>query len=120
MAWLWLIVAGVLEVVWALGLPHTRGFTRLWPSVLTLSAMGLSFWLLAVAVKTIPIGVAYPIWVGIGAAGAYAGSVLLFDGQFRWVHALCVAMILGGVAGLKLTASPSPAKQREGAVTIPQ
>jgi quaternary ammonium compound-resistance protein SugE len=116
MAWVWLIIAGVLEVVWALGLPLTRGFTKLGPSVLTLAAMGLSFWLLAIAVKTIPIGVAYPVWVGIGAAGAYLGSVLFFDGQFRWVHALCVGLILAGVAGLKLTAVP--AKPPAGGVTI--
>lgn len=119
MAWVWLVVAGVLEVVWALALPSTRGFTKLWPSVFTLVAMGLSFYLLAVAVKTIPIGVAYPIWVGIGAAGAYVGSVWLFDGQFRVVPALCVALILGGVAGLKFsTAKKATAAPAQATVTI--
>lgn len=106
MAWVWLVVAGVLEVVWALALPHTRGFSKLKPSVLVLVAMALSFWLLAQAVKSIPIGVAYPVWVGIGAAGAYIGGVLFFDTGFKPVHALCVAMILAGVGGLKFTTKP--------------
>lgn len=111
MPWLLLIAAGILEVVWALALPSTRGFTRLWPSTLTLVTMALSFWLLALSVKTIPIAIAYPIWVGIGAAGAYIVSVIAMNEPFRPLPALCVALILMGVAGLKLTSKTTPAPQ---------
>lgn len=103
MAWVLLIFAGVFEVVWALALPSTRGFTRLWPSVFTLAMMGVSFWLLATSVKTIPIGLAYPVWVGIGAAGAYVVSMVLLKESFRPLPAACVAMIVLGVIGLKVS-----------------
>lgn len=101
-AWIYLVIAGVLEVVWALSLKYTDGFTRLWPSVLTLVAMGLSFWLLSLSVRTIPVGVAYPVWVGIGAAGAWVGSIAVLGEPFRAWQVLWVVMIVGGVVGLKL------------------
>ncbi len=101
--WLMLLAAGALEVVWALGLPRTQGFTRLWPSLWVLGAMAASFVLLASAVRTIPVSIAYPIWVGIGATGAYVGGVLILGDKWQPLHLLFIAMIVGGVIGLKAT-----------------
>jgi quaternary ammonium compound-resistance protein SugE len=106
--WLLLFAAGLLEVVWASMLKQTYGFTRLWPSVVTIAAMIASFWLLASAVKHIPISIAYPVWVGIGAAGAYAVSVLLLGEAFRPLQLLWVGMIIVGAVMLKV-GSPGPA-----------
>jgi quaternary ammonium compound-resistance protein SugE len=102
MAWIQLTLAGLLEVVWALGIKRTEGFTRLWPSLYTLAAMGLSFYLLARAVRTLPIGTAYAVWVGIGAVGtALVG--LLFLGEPRTLLRIgSVALIVAGVVGLRL------------------
>jgi len=102
MAWLQLALAGLLEVVWALGLKRTEGFTRLWPSVLTLVAMGLSFYLLARAVRTLPIGTAYAVWVGIGAVGT-AVVAMLFMGESRnLLRVGSIMLIVAGVIGLRL------------------
>jgi quaternary ammonium compound-resistance protein SugE len=102
MAWLQLALAGLLEVVWALGIKKTEGFTRLWPSVYTLAAMGLSFFLLARAVRTLPIGTAYAVWVGIGAVGT-AVFGLLFLGEPRTLLRMgSIALIVAGVIGLRL------------------
>jgi quaternary ammonium compound-resistance protein SugE len=102
MAWLQLALAGLLEVVWALGLKRTEGFTRLWPSVFTLAAMGLSFYLLARAVRTLPIGTAYAVWVGIGAVGT-ALVAMLFMGESRSLLRLgSIMLIIAGVIGLRL------------------
>ncbi len=102
MAWLQLAIAGLLEVVWALGLKRTEGFTRLWPSVLTLAAMGLSFYLLARAVRTLPIGTAYAVWVGIGAVGT-AVVAMLFMGESRSLLRVgSIMLIIAGVIGLRL------------------
>ena len=102
MAWLQLALAGLLEVVWALGLKRTEGFTRLWPSVFTLVAMGLSFFLLARAVRTLPIGTAYAVWVGIGAVGT-AVVAMLFMGESRSLLRLgSILLIVAGVIGLRL------------------
>ncbi len=102
MAWALLVAAGILEIGWAIGLKYTEGFTRLWPSVWTISAMALSMYMLALAARTLPIGTAYAVWVGIGAAGAMIlGMVLL--GEPRTVARIaCVGLILAGVIGLKL------------------
>lgn len=102
MAWLQLALAGLLEVVWALGLKRTEGFTRLWPSVITLAAMGLSFYLLARAVRTLPIGTAYAVWVGIGAVGT-AVVAMLFMGESRnLLRVGSILLIIAGVIGLRL------------------
>jgi quaternary ammonium compound-resistance protein SugE len=102
MAWLQLALAGLLEVVWALGLKRTEGFTRLWPSVFTLAAMGLSFYLLARAVRTLPIGTAYAVWVGIGAVGT-AVVAMLFMGESRSLLRVgSIMLIIAGVIGLRL------------------
>ena len=81
MAWVYLVVAGLFEIAWAVGLKYTHGFTRLWPSVLTIGAIGISMGLLAVAVRTIPVGTGYAVWTGIGAVGtAVLGIILLSEG----------------------------------------
>lgn len=103
MAWIYLLLAGLFEVAWAIGLKYTEGFTRLWPTVGTLAAMVVSIVLLAMAVKTLPIGTAYAIWTGIGALGAVALGIVLFGDPATWPRLLCVALILVGIVGLKLT-----------------
>ncbi len=105
MAWIYLLLAGLFEVVWAIGLKYTGGFTRLWPTLGTLAAMAVSIVLLATAVKTLPIGTAYAIWTGIGAVGAVAFGIVLFGDPATPPRLLCVALILIGIAGLKLTAA---------------
>lgn len=104
MAWAWLVVAGLLEVVWAIGLKYTDGFTRLAPSAITIAAMAGSVFFLALAVRTIPIGTGYAVWTGIGAVGtAILGMALL--GEPRDVgRILCLVLIVAGIAGLKLMA----------------
>jgi quaternary ammonium compound-resistance protein SugE len=104
MAWIYLLLAGLFEVVWAIGLKYTEGFTRLWPSVITVTAMVISIALLAMAVKTLPIGTAYAIWTGIGAVGAVALGIVLFGDPATLPRLLCVALIVVGIVGLKLTA----------------
>lgn len=106
MAWIYLLLAGLFEVAWAIGLKYTEGFTRLWPTVGTLAAMAVSIVLLAMAVKTLPIGTAYAIWTGIGAVGAVALGIVLFGDPATLSRLLCVALILVGIVGLKLTAGP--------------
>ncbi|CAM5230528.1 quaternary ammonium compound efflux SMR transporter SugE [Rhodanobacter lindaniclasticus] len=104
MAWIYLLLAGLFEIVWAIGLKYTDGFSRLWPSVGTLAAMAVSIVLLAMAVKTLPIGTAYAIWTGIGALGAVALGIVLFGDPATPARLLCVALILVGIVGLKLSA----------------
>ena len=101
MAWTCLVVAGLLEIVWAIGLKYTQGFSKLWPSVATLCAMAASFNLLAAALKTIPVGTGYAVWTGIGAAGT-AIIGMAFLGEPREVlRILCIVLIVAGVVGLK-------------------
>lgn len=106
--WLTLVLAGLLEIVWASTLKHTNGFTRLWPSVLTMVAMAVSFWLLSRAMRALPAGTSYAVWVGIGATGTAAAGYLLFKEPMRPVQWLCVGLIVVGVAGLRLAAPPPP------------
>lgn len=103
MPWIYLAFAGLLEVVWAVGLKYTEGFTRLWPSVITGSAMVASIVLLAMAVKTLPIGTAYAIWTGIGAVGAVLLGIVLFGDSASPLRLACVALVVLGMVGLKLT-----------------
>ena len=102
MAWIYLVAAGLFEVVWALGLKYTEGWTRLWPSLGTLVAMVVSFWCLSQALKAIPIGTGYAIWTGIGAVGVAAFGILVFGESASPARLACIAMIVGGVVGLKL------------------
>lgn len=111
MAWIILIVAGVLECVWAIGLKYSQGFTRLWPSVWTIAAMLVSFALLAHAMKALPLGVAYTVWVGIGAVGSVIAGAFLFGERLGVVQYVCIALIALGIVGLKVfatTPAPSP------------
>jgi len=103
MPWIFLVLAGLLEVVWAVGLKYTEGFTRLWPSAVTGSAMVASIVLLAMAVKTLPIGTAYAIWTGIGAVGAVILGIVLFGDSASPLRLACVGLVVLGMVGLKLT-----------------
>lgn len=107
MAWIFLIVAGVFEVVWAVGLKYTEGFTRLLPSVLTIAAMWVSFACLSIALKSIPLGNAYAIWTGIGAVGVAIFGIVWFGESADVKRLLCIALIVAGIVGLKLTGSPA-------------
>ena len=102
MAWIYLVVAGLFEVVWAIGLKYTEGWTRLWPSVGTLAAMVVSFWCLSQSLRSIPIGTGYAIWTGIGAVGAAALGIVLFGDSASWPRLLCIGLIVCGVIGLKM------------------
>lgn len=102
MAWVFLIVAGLLEIGWAVGLKYTHGFTRLWPSLGTGAAMAGSFLLLASALKTIPVGTAYAIWTGIGAAGTALVGMIWLGEPREFSRILCLLLIVSGVVGLKV------------------
>jgi quaternary ammonium compound-resistance protein SugE len=102
MAWALLVAAGILEIGWAIGLKYTDGFTRLWPSVWTISAMAVSMYLLAVAARTLPIGTAYAVWVGIGAVGAAILGMVLFGEPRSTARIACIGLIVAGVVGLKV------------------
>lgn len=105
MAWFLLVIAGLLEVVWAVGLKYSDGFTRLWPSVFTVVTMLLSFWLLGLAMRTLPVGTAYGVWVGIGAVGTVIYGVLYLAEPAGFVRMMSVVLILAGIVGLKLSAT---------------
>ena len=105
MAWTYLVIAGLLEVAWAIGLKYTEGFTRLWPSVWTGVALVLSMVLLSAAVRTLPLGTAYAVWTGIGAVGTAALGILLFGESASPARLACIALILAGLVGLKLTSA---------------
>ncbi|MGE3162018.1 MAG: quaternary ammonium compound efflux SMR transporter SugE [Burkholderiales bacterium] len=102
MAWLLLAVAGLFEIGWAIGLKYTDGFTRLWPSVWTGLAMVASVVLLALAVRTLPIGTAYAVWTGIGAAGTALLGIYLFGEPATALRLACIALIVAGIVGLKV------------------
>jgi quaternary ammonium compound-resistance protein SugE len=103
MAWFSLIVAGLLEVAWAIGLKYTQGFTKPLPSVLTAAAIVASMWLLSTAAKTLPIGTAYAIWVGIGATGAAVLGVVLLGETMSLARGACLVVMVASLVGLKLT-----------------
>lgn len=103
MAWVYLVVAGLFEIGWATGLKYTEGFTRLWPSLWTALSMALSVWLLAVALKTIPVGTGYAVWTGIGAAGTALAGMVLFGESREIIRVASIAVIMAGILGLKLS-----------------
>ena len=105
MAWVYLLIAGLLEVGWALGLKYTDGFTRLLPSVFTVAAMIGSFVLLGQALRVLPIGTAYAIWTGIGAVGTAILGMMLFDEPRDLARILCILLIVAGILGLKFTST---------------
>ena len=102
MVWVILVLAGILEVGWAVGLKYTQGFTRLWPTLVTVSAMAVSLALLGVAVRTLPLGTAYAVWTGIGTVGTVFVGMLLFGEAASPARLLCVCLIVSGIIGLKL------------------
>ena len=102
MSWTFLIVAGALEIVWAIGLKYTEGFTRLLPSVVTIVAMVVSVWFLALALKTIPVGTGYAVWTGIGAVGTAILGIVLFAEPANAARLACIGLIVAGILGLKL------------------
>ena len=105
MPWVLLFIAGLLEVVWAIGLKYTEGFTRLWPSLGTAAAMTLSVVLLGLAMRTLPVGTAYAVWTGIGAVGTVILGIVLFAEPATAARLACVGLIVAGIAGLKLTSA---------------
>ena len=102
MHWIALAAAGLFEVVWAIGLKYTEGFSRLWPSLGTVAAMAASFLLLAYALKTLPVGTAYAIWTGIGAVGTALLGMVLFGESTNFWRLACIGLIVAGIVGLKL------------------
>jgi quaternary ammonium compound-resistance protein SugE len=99
-----LFIAGILEIVWVIGLKYAEGFSRLWPSVATVIAMAGSVLLLGLAVRELPLGTAYAVWTGIGAVGAAAAGIMLFGEAATPLRLASIACIVAGIAGLKLTA----------------
>ena len=102
MAWILLLVAGLLEVGWAIGLKYTEGFTRTWPTLWTATAMVASLWLLGIAMRTLPVGTAYAVWVGVGAVGTVILGIVLFAEPVNALRIGSVALIVAGIVGLKL------------------
>jgi quaternary ammonium compound-resistance protein SugE len=101
---LYLLLAGLFEVGWAIGLKYTHGFTRLWPSLATLASMGVSLGLLGIALKDLPIGTAYAVWTGIGAVGTAILGVVLFAEPATAARFVCIGLIVAGILGLKFAA----------------
>ena len=102
MSWILLVLAGLLEVGWAVGLKYTEGFTRLWPSLLTAAAMAASVGLLGLALRHLPLGTAYAVWTGIGTVGTAIFGMVLLGEPVGALRLLSIAMIIAGIAGLKL------------------
>lgn len=102
MAWLILTIAGLFEIVWALGLKSSEGFTRLWPSVITILAMAVSFYLLSVAMRSLPVGTAYAVWTGIGAVGTVILGILWYGDPVNAGRLVSLGLILAGLVGLKV------------------
>ena len=102
MAWTYLVVAGLLEIAWAVGLKFTEGFTRLWPSLGVIMAAVASLYLLSVSLRTIPIGTGYAVWTGIGAAGTALVGMIVLDEPRDVARIVCIALIISGVAGLRV------------------
>lgn len=104
-SWILLLVAGLLEVVWAIGLKYTDGFSKLAPSVITITAMIASVWLLALALKGIPVGTGYAVWTGIGAVGTAILGIVLFNEAATVTRLACIGLIVAGIFGLKLVSN---------------
>ncbi|RBQ28079.1 quaternary ammonium compound efflux SMR transporter SugE [Aliarcobacter vitoriensis] len=103
MSWFILFLAGLFEVVWAIGLKYSEGFTKLTPSIITLVTMIISFYLLSLALKSLPLGTAYAVWVGIGTIGTVIAGIFLFGESMNIIRVISILFILLGIIGLKLT-----------------
>ncbi|MBM4111817.1 MAG: multidrug efflux SMR transporter [Phycisphaerae bacterium] len=108
-AWFVLILAGLFEVGWAVSLKYSKGFTRFWPSVSTIVLLAVSMVLLGIAQRTLPLGTAYAVWVGVGAFGAAILGMLLFDEPVTPMRVACLALLIASIVGLRLTSTPVPA-----------
>jgi quaternary ammonium compound-resistance protein SugE len=106
MAWVILVIAGLFETGWAIGLKYTEGFSRLWPTIWTILAMIVSLWLLGIAMKSLPVGTAYSIWVGVGAVGTVILGIVLLGEPANAGRLISITFIIAGIIGLKL-ASPA-------------
>jgi len=102
MEWFYLVIAGIFEVGWAIGLKYSQGFTKTLPSILTIIGMIASFYFLSLSLKSLPIGTAYAIWTGIGTVGTVLFGILLFKEPVNIMRIVCIAFIIGGIIGLKL------------------
>ena len=102
MAWLFLLVAGLCEIIWAIGLKYTEGFTSLWPTIGTVAAMAASIGFLGLALKALPVGTAYAAWTGIGAVGTAALGIYLFNEPATLLRLSCIGLIFAGIIGLKV------------------
>lgn len=107
MVWICLLIAGLLEVIWAYYMKESSGFTKLWPTVITLVTMAASFILLALAMRNLPLGTAYAIWTGIGAVGAFIVGIVVLGESANVLRILSVVLLVCGIIGLKLTSSPA-------------
>lgn len=105
MAWIYVLIAGLLEIGWATGLKYTEGWTRLYPSLLTAAAMIGSFYFLSQAMKTLPLGTVYAVWTGIGAVGAAVLGMIIFGESRDVAKIICIVLIVAGIVGLKLTSA---------------
>jgi quaternary ammonium compound-resistance protein SugE len=105
MSWIILVIAGLFEIGWAIGLKYTQGFTRLWPTLGTVGAMVISVGLLGVAMRELPVGTAYAVWTGIGAVGTVILGIVLFGDPANAPRLVCVGLIVAGILGLKLTSA---------------
>jgi len=103
MAWVILVLAGVFEVGWAIGLKYTEGFSRLWPTIWTVLSMIISLWLLGIAMRSLPVGTAYGIWVGVGAVGTVILGIVLLGEPANATRLVSVALIIAGIVGLKIS-----------------
>ena len=102
MAWVILATAGLFEIGWAIGLKYTEGFARLWPTIWTVLSMIISLWLLGIAMKTLPVGTAYSVWVGVGAVGTVILGMVLLGEPVNPARLISVSLIIAGIVGLKL------------------
>ena len=105
MDWIILVIAGLFEIGWAIGLKYTESFTRLWPTIGTILAMIISLWLLGIAMKSIPVGTAYSVWVGVGAVGTVILGIVLLGEPVNLARLISLTLIIAGIIGLKLSAS---------------
>ncbi|HZN10732.1 MAG TPA: quaternary ammonium compound efflux SMR transporter SugE [Blastocatellia bacterium] len=105
MAWVYLLCAGLFEIGWAIGLKYTEGFTRLWPSVWTAASMAVSLYLLALALRTLPVGTAYAVWTGIGAVGTAVLGIILLGEPRDLPRVVCLLLIVAGIIGLKFSSA---------------
>ncbi|MGV3755779.1 MAG: DMT family transporter [Verrucomicrobiota bacterium] len=116
MAWFYLFLGGALEIIWLIAMKYSNGFRNFWPSVIVVIALIASMIVVSLAIRTIPMGTAYAIWTGIGAAGGAIAGIILFNESKDWLRLLSIALIIAGIVGLKLTApAESPAAPITGA-----